>query len=58
VTYVVRGPEALSYGDAAQTIGDAIGEGVVYEAAEPRPSATTSPPSAACPGGAPTNLLS
>jgi uncharacterized protein YbjT (DUF2867 family) len=35
-TYVVSGPEALSYGDAAEKIGDAIGKKVAYEAAEPR----------------------
>ena len=35
-TYVVSGPEALSYGDAARTIGAAIGKEVVYEPAEPR----------------------
>jgi uncharacterized protein YbjT (DUF2867 family) len=34
--YVVSGPEALSYGDAARTIGDAIGKEVAYERAEPR----------------------
>lgn len=35
-TYVVSGPEALSYGDAAETIGDAIGKKVTYEPAEPQ----------------------
>ena len=30
-TYVVSGPEALSYGDAAEAIGAAIGEEVAYE---------------------------
>jgi uncharacterized protein YbjT (DUF2867 family) len=35
-TYVVTGPEALSYGEAAQTIGAAIGKQVAYEPAEPR----------------------
>jgi uncharacterized protein YbjT (DUF2867 family) len=34
-TYVVTGPEALSYGDAAGAIGAAIGKGVAYEPAEP-----------------------
>lgn len=34
--YVVSGPEALSYGDAAETIGAAIGKKVTYEAAEPQ----------------------
>ena len=33
--YVVSGPEALSYGDAAEVIGAAIGEEVFYEPAEP-----------------------
>jgi uncharacterized protein YbjT (DUF2867 family) len=33
--YVVSGPEALSYGDAAEAIGAAIGEEVSYEPAEP-----------------------
>ena len=33
--YVVSGPEALSYGEAAQSIGTAIGEEVAYEPAEP-----------------------
>jgi uncharacterized protein YbjT (DUF2867 family) len=33
--YVVSGPEALSYGDAAETIGSAIGKEVAYEPAEP-----------------------
>jgi uncharacterized protein YbjT (DUF2867 family) len=33
--YVVSGPEALSYGDAAETIGAAIGKEVAYEPAEP-----------------------
>ena len=33
--YVVSGPEALSYGDAAEAIGAAIGEEVAYEPAEP-----------------------
>ena len=35
-TYIVSGPEALSYDDAAQVIGAAIGKEVAYEAAEPR----------------------
>jgi uncharacterized protein YbjT (DUF2867 family) len=35
-TYVVSGPEALSYGDAAEAIGTAIGKEVVYEPAEPQ----------------------
>ena len=35
-TYVVSGPEALSYGEAAETIGAAIGKEVAYEAAEPQ----------------------
>jgi uncharacterized protein YbjT (DUF2867 family) len=35
-TYVVSGPEALSYGEAAQAIGEAIGKEVAYEPAEPR----------------------
>jgi len=34
--YVVSGPEALSYGDAAETIGAAIGKEVAYEPAEPQ----------------------
>ena len=34
--YVVTGPEALSYGDAAETIGAAIGKEVAYEPAEPQ----------------------
>ncbi len=34
-TYVVSGPAALSYGDAARTIGTAIGKEVAYEPAEP-----------------------
>jgi uncharacterized protein YbjT (DUF2867 family) len=34
--YVVSGPEALSYGEAAETIGAAIGKKVAYEAAEPQ----------------------
>lgn len=33
--YVVSGLEALSYGDAAETIGAAIGKEVAYEPAEP-----------------------
>jgi uncharacterized protein YbjT (DUF2867 family) len=33
--YVVSGPEALSYGEAAEAIGAAIGEEVAYEPAEP-----------------------
>jgi uncharacterized protein YbjT (DUF2867 family) len=33
---VVSGPEALSYGDAVQSIGEAIGKEVTYEAADPR----------------------
>ena len=33
--YVVSGPEALSYGEAAETIGAAIGKGVAYEPADP-----------------------
>ena len=56
--YVVSGPEALSYGEAAETIGAAIGKKVAYEAAEPQAFRETSSPSAACPGGAPTNLPS
>jgi uncharacterized protein YbjT (DUF2867 family) len=36
VTYVVSGPGALSYVDAAQTIGATIGKEVAYEPAEPR----------------------
>lgn len=35
-TYVVSGPEALSYGEAAETIGAVIGKEVAYEPAEPR----------------------
>ena len=35
-TYIVSGPEALSYGEAAETIGAAIGKEVAYEAAEPQ----------------------
>jgi uncharacterized protein YbjT (DUF2867 family) len=35
-TYVVTGPEALSYGEAAETIGAAIGKEVAYEPAEPQ----------------------
>jgi uncharacterized protein YbjT (DUF2867 family) len=35
-TYVVSGPEALSYSEAAETIGAAIGKEVVYEPVEPR----------------------
>jgi len=35
-TYVVSGPEALSYGDAAETIGAAIGKEVAYEPAQPQ----------------------
>jgi uncharacterized protein YbjT (DUF2867 family) len=35
-TYVVTGPKALSYGEAADTIGAAIGKEVAYEPAEPR----------------------
>jgi uncharacterized protein YbjT (DUF2867 family) len=35
-TYIVTGPEALSYGDAAEAIGTAIGKQVAYEPAEPR----------------------
>jgi hypothetical protein len=35
-TYVVSGPEVLSYGDAARTIGAAIGKEVAYEPAEPQ----------------------
>ena len=34
-TYVVSGPEALSYGEAAEMIGAAIGKEVAYEAADP-----------------------
>ena len=34
--YVVSGPEALSYGDAAEAIGAAIGREVAYEPAEPQ----------------------
>jgi uncharacterized protein YbjT (DUF2867 family) len=34
-TYVVSGPEALSYGAAAEAIGTAIGKEVAYEPAEP-----------------------
>jgi uncharacterized protein YbjT (DUF2867 family) len=33
--YIVTGPEALSYGDAAETIGAAIGKEVTHEPAEP-----------------------
>ena len=33
--YVVSGPKALSYGEAAEAIGAAIGEEVAYEPAEP-----------------------
>ena len=33
--YVVSGPEALSYGEAAETIGAVIGKGVAYEPADP-----------------------
>jgi uncharacterized protein YbjT (DUF2867 family) len=32
----VSGPEALSYGDAAEKIGATIGKEVAYEPAEPR----------------------
>jgi uncharacterized protein YbjT (DUF2867 family) len=35
-THVVTGREALSYGDAAEAIGTAIGKEVAYEPAEPR----------------------
>lgn len=35
-TYVSSGPEALSYGNAAEAIGTAIGKKVAYQAAEPR----------------------
>lgn len=35
-TYVVSGPEALSYGDAGDIIGTAIGRKVAYEPTEPR----------------------
>lgn len=35
-TYIVTGPEALSYGDTAEAIGTAIGKNVAYEPAEPR----------------------
>ena len=35
-TCVVTGPEALSYGEAADTIGAAIGKEVAYEAEEPQ----------------------
>jgi uncharacterized protein YbjT (DUF2867 family) len=35
-TYVVSGPEALSYIEAAETIGAVIGKEVAYEPAEPR----------------------
>ncbi len=35
-THVVTGPEALSYGDAAEAIGTAIGKEVAYEPAEPQ----------------------
>jgi uncharacterized protein YbjT (DUF2867 family) len=55
VTYVVSGPEALSYSHAAQTIGVAIGKEVAYEAAEPRAFRDDSSPSAVCPAGVPTN---
>lgn len=34
--YVVTGPEALSYGGAAETISAAIGKKVTYESAEPQ----------------------
>ena len=34
-TYVLSGPEALTYGDAARKIGGAIGKEVVYEPADP-----------------------
>jgi uncharacterized protein YbjT (DUF2867 family) len=34
--YIVSGPGALTYGDAAETIGAAIGKEVVYEPAEPQ----------------------
>lgn len=34
-TYVVSGPEALSYGEAAETIGAVSGKGVAYEPADP-----------------------
>jgi uncharacterized protein YbjT (DUF2867 family) len=36
VTYLVSGPEALSYGDAARSIGEAIGKEVTYEDADPQ----------------------
>jgi len=36
VTYVASGPEALSYGDAARSIGEAIGKEVIYEDADPQ----------------------
>jgi uncharacterized protein YbjT (DUF2867 family) len=52
--YVVTGPEALSYGDAADTIGAAIGEEVTYEPAEPQAFRDSLVASAACPGGVPT----
>lgn len=35
-TYVVSGPEALSYGEAADAIGAATGREVEYESADPR----------------------
>jgi uncharacterized protein YbjT (DUF2867 family) len=35
-TYLVSGPEALSYGEAARTIGEAIGKDVAYEPADPK----------------------
>ena len=34
-TYVLSGPEALSYGDAAEIIGATIGKKVAYEPVEP-----------------------
>ena len=34
-TFVVSGPEALSYGEAAEAIGAVVGKRVVYEPAEP-----------------------
>ena len=36
VTYLVSGPEALSYGAAARSIGSAIGKEVTYEDADPQ----------------------
>ena len=36
MTFVASGPEALSYGDAARSIGEAIGKEVIYEDADPQ----------------------